>query len=155
MIRRMNEDEIEARKRRGLHICIMSCNAMSYPPPPPHTQTRIHTHTHIYTHTYLYACMHIQTYQKKISPLILIAARSVSYHSISQEDIYRIRILLIVNWLFLLIIWKPHCVSVLSTSTYSLNSKYLFRMKKAEYDRKSLHNKLKNQRRKIWHVFVQ
>ena len=41
MIRRMNEDEIEARKRRGLHICIMSCNAMSYPPLPPHTHTTI------------------------------------------------------------------------------------------------------------------
>ena len=63
MIRRMNEDEIEARKMRGLHICIMSCNTMSYPPPPP-----THTLTRIDTHTYLHACMHIQTYQKNVSP---------------------------------------------------------------------------------------
>ena len=83
-------------------LCLATqCPTLPLPPPPPHTQTRIHTnsHTHIHTdtHTYLYACMHIQTYQKNVFPLILVAARSVSYHGISQEDIYRIRILLIVN----------------------------------------------------------
>ena len=95
MIRRMNKDEIEARKRRRLHICIMSCNAMSYPP-PTHTQTRIHTDTQTHTHTYMHACIY-RHIKKMFSPLILVAARSVSYHGISQEDIYRIRILLIVS----------------------------------------------------------
>ena len=83
------------RQERGDDYTYALCRATQCPTLP---SPSIHTHklAYTHTHTYMHACIY-RHIQKMFSPLILIAARSVSYHGISQEDIYRIRILLIVN----------------------------------------------------------